>query len=257
MELVLQKTFKESYVKTLRDRILADISTDDYKKDSFPYDETKVRNLVGVYKPVGLLEKMDAQDELTSAKALYEAYEDLPLSIASNENFWVYLTHVDLFSYVKGRWLERLTRKVTNDYIYKHWFYSEKGVMNTTLMGLWWSVFCSIDKERGEANKYDLTDMLFKRKDFQVRFGSSVLFRHKEAVIGILEYLYENPEIFSESTKRRGSYITRYFNQLGAVKDLVYFKRDFFKDEMSKIRKNLLGIKSNGDSDDDYYDENA
>jgi hypothetical protein len=257
MELILQKTFTENYVKTLRDRILAGVSTEDYKKDVFPYDEKMVRKLVGVYQPKGLLEKMDAQDDLASAKALYSAYEYLPLSIASNENFWVYLTHVDLFSYVKERWLERLTRKVTNDYIYRHWFYSEKGVMNTTLMGLWWSVFCSIDEERGEAHKYDLTDMLFKRKDFQVRFGSSVLFRHKEAVIGILEYLYENPEIFSESTKRRGSYITRYFNQLGAVKELAYFNRDFFKDEMSKIRKNLLEIRSSGDNDEDEDDENV
>ena len=117
--------------------------------------------------------------------------------------------------------------------------------MNTTLMGLWWAVYCTVDESRGEEHKYDLTDTLFISKDFQIRFGSSVLFRHKEAVVGILEYLYDNPEIFSESTKRRSQYITKHFNSLGAVRQLAYFNRDFFKKELEKIKGTLLNIRQN------------
>ena len=255
MELTLQNMFYESYVATLRDKIKCNINTDDYYKEEFPYDKSKVKPLKGIYQPNDLIGRMDAHNELQSAKALYEAYEDIPLSLASDEKFWIYLTHVDLFNYVQERWLKNLKKKATNDYIYKHWFYNEKGIMQTTLMGLWWAVHCSIDKSRGSEHKYDLTDTLFISKDFQVRFGSSVLFRHKEAVIGILDYLYENPKIFSESTKRRGQYIMKYFNVLGAVKELAYFDRDYFKSEMSKIKNDLLSIKAATDEELDGIDE--
>ena len=107
MEKVLQKTFCESYVKTLRDRIVAGISIDDYFKNEFPYDKSMVKPLAGVYQPVGLVDKMNPDDDLESAKVVYEAYKNISPLLASNENFWIYLTHVDLFSYVQKRWLDR------------------------------------------------------------------------------------------------------------------------------------------------------
>lgn len=243
MERKLQKTFCESYVKTLRDKLTNDMSTNDYYLASFPYDKSMVKSLAGVYQPFGLAEKMNPEDDLGSAIALYEAYKDISPLLASNENFWIYLTHVDLFEYVQKRWLSGRTKKASNDYIKKHWFYHDNGMMSTTLMGAWWAVYCTIDESRGEAHKYDLTEVLFKSKDFQIRFGSSVLFRHHEAVIGILEYIYDDPIIFKESTKRRSQFITKYFNSLGAVKELAYFNRDFFKKELDKIHNDILSIR--------------
>ena len=62
-------------------------------------------------------------------------------------------------------------------------------------------------------------------------FGPSTIFRHREAVIGILEFLVENPDISNVHFSSRCIYIIQYFNRLGAVKQLAYMDRYFFKEE--------------------------
>ena len=96
----LQRIFKNPYLKQLRDNIIVD----DYRKEEFPYDDTQTKALANVYKPEGLLEKLDPTDDFKTAKALYEAYKDVSPLVASLPNLWVYLTHVDLFQYVQKRW---------------------------------------------------------------------------------------------------------------------------------------------------------
>lgn len=235
----LQKVFKESYVKTLRDRLRANISTDHYALEEFPYEQNMVRSLSGVYHPEDLSSKMNPNDDLASAKALYEAYEKIPPVVASSDTFWVYLTHVDLFHYMRQRWKKVMIGEADNTYIEAHWIANGSNYGSSSLQDLWWAVHGTIDKERGDKRKYELTDFLFSNIHFR-ELVTTKLFRHKEAVIGILEFLTENKEVCNIYTKRRFRYIMKYFNQLGSTKLLPYLDRDFFKSELCKQKRYIL-----------------
>lgn len=239
MERTLQCVFKDSYIERLR----KNINVDDYKGKVFPYDASQVKFLANVYKPVGLCDKLITalDDEFTQAVLLYEAFQNLTPLAATQQCFWTYLTHVDLFEFCQKRWPmidknikgEDRTEKEKIDYIEDHWFRSPNGVMRTTLMGLWWSVYCSVDESLGETHKYDFTKVLFSRADFRTRrLGVSTLIRHREAVIGILKFIQDYQAVMDEYFEGRVIFITKYFNNLGGTKQLAYLDRDFFYNEL-------------------------
>lgn len=93
----LQKVFKKSYMEELR----RNIHVSDYQGESFPYDPSKVKSLANVYKPEGLLDRLDPEDDFTSAVELYKAFSTVTPLLASLPDLWVYLAHVDLFPYVQ------------------------------------------------------------------------------------------------------------------------------------------------------------
>ena len=237
--MALQKVFKESYVEVLR----SNVDPDNYAGEVFEYDETQVRYMANVHHPEGLADRMDPQNLLESAIALFEGYKDLTPLAASKIELWAYLSHVDLFGF-----MQRLYPAVTDGtadakFIQERWFRSPKGAIRSSLAGLWWSVNCSIDESR--EDRYELTRMLFRNDNIRTHyFGPSAFFRHKEAVIGILEFLVENPDISDVHFHSRCIYIAQYFNRLGAVKQLAYMDRDFFKEELMRKKEVLKTVTS-------------
>lgn len=63
-------------------------------------------------------------------------------------------------------------------------------------------------------------------------------------MIGVLEFLIENPEIFQNAFDARGQYISRYFNLLGGTKPLAFMDKSYFKSVLKEIKPRLLAIKS-------------
>lgn len=249
----LQKIFKPSYVSYRK----AHINPEDYALEEFPYDKEQVKTLANIYKPEGLEDRLDPDDNFHSAITLYEAYPNLTPLIASKEEFWVYLTHVDCFHYTQKRWNKKnekdpigsdiLGGTATESYIKDHFFYSSNGPMSTTLMNLWWSIYLSVDEERGDKKKYELSEVLFKSEDFRTRrLASSVLARNKEAIIGILEFLRDYPDVYNFFDARL-VYISKYFNRLGGNIRLGYLSRDFFYNELKNHLDVIRSIKQRED----------
>ena len=58
----LQKVFKKSYMEELR----RNIHVSDYQGEAFPFDPSKVKSLANVYKPDGLLDRLDPEDDFTT-----------------------------------------------------------------------------------------------------------------------------------------------------------------------------------------------
>lgn len=233
--MALQKVFKKSYMTYLRDNI----KVDDYMEDSFPYDEDQCVQIAGVIAPdYDLNKKLDPTPEgdLQSAIAIFEAYPNLTPIFAQQDDLWVYLSHADLFDYVKKRWPDLGT--VSSDkqltYIQNHWFHNPNNFLRTSFAGLWWHTYFTIDEKR--EDKYELTKVFFQSgQDFRtLRFGEIALIRSKEAMIGVLEFLLENKDLIESNFVARGQYISRYFNKLGAYKQLAYLDRSFFKNELYK-----------------------
>ncbi len=254
--MALQKVFKKSYMDHLRQNI----NVEDYLKDKFPYEEDQCVQLAGIIAPeYDLLEavmpfaersiakdsntrmKENALNEFEVAKIIFEAFPNLTPIFAQQDDLWVYLTHAELFPYVQKRWPELSITMVDvqKNYIINHWFHNPNNFLRTTFAGLWWHTYLSIDLER--SDKYELTKVFFSTgQDFRtLRFGEISLIRCREAMIGVLEFLAENPDLVESNFVARGQYISRFFNKLGAYKELAYLKRDFFKKQLTN-RINII-----------------
>ena len=239
----LQKTFKDSYITTLKDQVKSGVAIPLYGQDAFEVDETQVKRLAAVYAPEGLREKMlqYVNDDFMGAKTLYEAYSNISPLLASNESFWAYLTHTTFFKYMQQRWSNVLDGTSTSNYILDHWFVSSQGLIRNALANLWWNIHNTIDSTREDP--YELSEIVFKNYTLRtMTFGISTLIRHREAMIGILEFLKENPTITAESFENRGRFIVKYFNRLGAVKQLAYLERDYFKTKCESMKEKILSI---------------
>lgn len=231
--MALQKVFKKEYAQALYDMARRGEDLQRYTMDVFPYDDSKTYFAARVIKPEGLLDSMPVDDDYAAAIALYEAYKDLTPLQASDEAFWIYLGHADLYQYVHKRYGDVFGKGInSSEYVSVHWFFKREIVRNA-LAGLYWDVRCTIDET--QEDKYKYTKYLFDHYDMRmINFANYTLFRNKEQVIGMIQFLIDHPDIeYLFPTKFRK--ITKYFNALGATKQLASLKRDFFYNELNNI----------------------
>lgn len=244
--MILQEIFRASYVETLRRNAAEGTTVDFYKSDSFEYDreqvlfspEIRVQREFKLQLPEGS-RFFDAEN----AVSLYSAYRDLTPLQASDTRLWTYLAHVDLYPYMCARWdaVKTGRAKDASKYIIAHWFVgtpSQSNLLRHGLAGLWWAAFLSHDPER--EDQFELTKILFTQLDFATRtLGTYKLARYKPAVLGILEFIAENEDLFSEHFESKQRFVTRYLNQVGGVKPMPYFAKDFFKSELELVRDRI------------------
>ena len=240
----LQRTFSDSYVTNLKNDVKTGVSIEKYSADEFDIDTTKLKYVANVYTPTDLLENMMAsQNDFEAAVILYEAYKDIPLVLASNEAFWTYLCHTELFEYCKKRYPVDDAKNKTY-HILDHWFFGN-GYNRNTLAQLWWGVQETFD-EKCIDNPYHLTEIFFRNYSFRVIWFTKML-RTKQGLLGILDFLEENQDIMEESFEHRGFFIAKYFNRLGGTKQISFLPREFFKKELESIKGTILAIKSRND----------
>ena len=209
------------------------IQISDYQGETFPFDPSKVKALANVYKPEGLLDKLDPEDDFTTAVELYKAYNTVTPLLASLPDLWVYLAHVDLFPYVQQRHSDVLKDDVTEKFIVNHWFENDVSIFRMALPSAWWSVYLSIDNER--ENPFELTEILFRNQELRTNsFGPLALIRHREAMKGILEFFEEHPYLLEDGMNMRAQYIRKLFSFIGGTKRLEFMDKDFFKNELNK-----------------------
>ena len=233
-----QLIFKEKYVAKLKENINVEF----FRSMEFVYDKKQVLMLPNVETTPDLASKLKPDNDFETAVKLYEVFKDLEPIQASDERLWAYLALVDLFPYMQKRWnaVYKGEVKGNKDYILEHWFLSssaQSSLLRHALAGLWWAVHLSVDETRGEESKYDLTKILFRQLDFPTRtLGVYKLGRHKEAVIGILEFIKENEALFKSKFEDKTRFITKHLNVVGGVKSLAYYDRNFFKSELEKVK---------------------
>ena len=239
-----QLIFREKYVSKLKE----DINVEYYKDHEFIYDKKQVFMLPNIENIPNLANKLHWDNDFETAVIIYKAFENLEPIQASDERLWTYLAHVDLYSYMQKRWSDVYngTAKDGKGYILAHWFLSssaQSSLLRHALSGLWWAVHLSVDNTREESNKYDLTKILFRQLDFPTRtLGTYKLGRHKEAVIGILEFIEEHEDLFQSNFQSKTRFITKHLDIVGGVKPLAYYDRMFFKGELEKVKEAIRSI---------------
>ena len=241
-----QLIFKEKYVLQLKVNIETGVSLENYSSNVFIYDKKQVLMMPNIAKTSILLNKINPDNDFETAVQIFEAFKNLEPIQASDERLWTYLSHVDLYPYMIKRWdaVHKGTAKDAISYILEHWFLSstsQAGLLRHALSGLWWAVYLSVDEGRGD--KYELTEILFRQLDFPTRtLGAYKLGRHKEAVIGILEFIHENEGLFKQNLQSKTRFITKHLNLIGGVKPISYYNRAFFKSELQKIADNIESL---------------
>ena len=231
-----QRILTKSYIEKIFDEVSNGISLERFHQDSFPIDDNHLLYTAQVKQPDNLIASMvpTTDGDFQSAVALYEAYKGISPLQAIDSQLWESLSLTDLFPYMQERWGLKDCKddNTLRSSILNHFTVKAHGLMRHGLAGLWWLVHLSIDPDRD--NPYELTEILFKNYTLRVvRFGIGKVIQHKEAAIGILQYIKDHEdEIPSMENVAHG--LTSYFNKLGAIKQLTYMDRDFFYAEMAK-----------------------
>jgi len=235
-----QLIFLEKQVSKLKENINIEF----YKGSEFiGYNKEEVATLPNIENTTNLASQLNPDNDFETAVRIYEAFKNLELIQASDERLWTYLSHVDLYSYMQKRWdaVYKNEEKGNKDYILEHWFLNssaQSSLLRHALASLWWAVHLSVDETREENKKYDLTKILFRQLDFPTRtLGTYKLGRHKEAVIGVLEFIEENEDLFKSGFEGKTRFVTKHLNVIGGVKPLAYYDRKFFKGELEKIKE--------------------
>jgi len=239
-----QYIFKDKYVQKIKD----ELNVEFYKSNEFVFDQKQVLQLPNIERTQDLAERLmqNVDNDCDNAIIIYEAFQKLELIQASDERLWVYLAHADLYSYMVKRWDNVITNTAKDEkkYILDHWFLSstaQSNIMRHAIAGLWWSVYLSCDE--GRSDKYELTRILFRQLDFPTRtLATYKLGRHKEAVIGILEFIKENDSLFKNKFQDKTRFVTEHLNFVGGVKPISYYDRSFFKAELEKVSSAISAV---------------
>lgn len=246
--MALQKTFTADYAAKLEENAKKNIEIEKYQSAVFEVDSKEIRLIPSVEQPEGLIEKMDADDDFKSAKALYEAYSGLTPLLASSKDFWTYLTHVDLYSYIRER-NPRLKEPGFNDgkYVNEHLFYGFGHPIYHPLQGLWWAVKMTIEPDA--PNPYKYTEYIFRDYGLRITYlGRYKIFRNKEEMIGLLDFMMGNQEeLFSEHPRQRYRWIVQHFNKIGAIKQLMSLDRSFFRAELERVKPIIRAVETDED----------
>lgn len=253
---MLQKIFNKDYTESLHANVKQDDTTA-YRNDKFEFDQ-EASFETDIDRRDDLLAEMlryaTAQNDYEAAITLYEAFPNLNREQACYAPFWAYLSHVDLYPYMIQRFSQGQTPSPTDVKI--NWWHSN--LMRRGLSNLWWSVCQTVDDEHPD-DKYHYTKYLFKHIDFrQRRLGSSTLFRHRPAVIGILKFLEEHVDEYFEG---RSNFIMMYFNKQATLRQLATWDSNDFYNELLSIKDDILKVQHRTEaadvltSQDETWDE--
>ena len=234
----LQRIYSDAFVAQLR----KNATVEKYQgEEPFDIEDAECTQLGGIYNRATEIAPLkgdennqevqkrmipDKNHDFESAIALFEAYKDLSPYIASRAGFWVYLSHNELYGYVKSRWGDSTKIK-------EHWFdIGRRG----SLSGLWWAVYCTYDSTKEGEERYRLTRQLFVNQTFRTRtFFTYRIGMNKEALKGILSFMSKYPDLFKRGAgEARLDYIRKYLGRLGSTKELVSFESDFFTMELER-----------------------
>ncbi len=162
------------------------------------------------------------RDSAEAAIQLFEAYSTLSPEDASDERFWAYLSHVDFFDYMKKR-TDVFAQKEgkRGKYIIDHWFVdpmSPASLMNNDIARLWWVV--SLTRTKNAKDPYILTRGVFSMLDYTTHLLPGTQGRNETIRFAVLEFVVENPTLFSKDKEAKVRLIMRRLNLRGGYSAL-------------------------------------
>ena len=245
----LQNIFKSSYVSTLMLGVKDNSLIKYYESDVFLFDEQMILQSPSITLTQNsnlILPDKKSYYDFENSKIIYSLYKDLSPLQASDIRFWIYLAHSNYYPYMCKRWPGIQDKSAINKskYILDHWFItspSQSNFLRHGIAGLWWAAHLTYDEKREDP--FELTQIVFRNLDFGFRtLGTYKLGRHKEAIIGIAEFIIEHPDVFEGKFQQKSRYLVKYLNQLGGTKPLSYFNRYYFKTALMDVKEKIKSL---------------
>lgn len=236
-----QRIFTTDYLASLASEDALRLSA--YKKPRFSVDEKGVIEVSTSCRlseeQISAIEKLaDRSHDCAAAIKLYESLPSINYLQATDPRFWTYLAHTELWGYMSKRWSD-----ITSDkYIRDHWFLlsrAQQPLLRHGLSGLWWGVKLSVLPDDA-VDKYQLTKLFFRDQDTRARtFGTYRLGRLSEAIQGIFGYIAAHEENFKGEFEAKVRFIAKHFNGLGGTRQLAYFDKSFYSEELDRIKDQI------------------
>lgn len=189
--------------------------------------------------------------DFENCKKLYEHYKYLPLSIASDESFWSYLTHTTFWDYMCQRWPLQATEGDETTFIKTRFFFDSKNktFYRNGLSRLWWYAYLTYDETK--ANPYHYTKMMLTNQEIaNLLIETTKLSRNKVALKATLEVItdflnLEDSEII-EKVKNKRVFIReliKYTNLVGGVTIWdTLSEQEAYNKAWNFIEKNIVRI---------------
>ena len=229
-----QKIFTKEFAENLSNNILGNIAL--YRNDVFEVrPENIIESTIDVINE-NLAENMEAhissvaREEFEAAKILFEAFPDLTPLQASHKPFWLYLSHVELYHYMRLRWPILANKDISDVDLFKavkqHFFHTD--AIRNQLEGLYWLVRCSAVRKEDGSYDYTFTEFLFSRRKLGNRgIGASIYFRNPKVVRGMLRFYmdYEN-DFLTPHFEEKTDYCIQLMNQKGAVSEISLWEEE-------------------------------
>lgn len=225
------RVFSSAYVDKLYRNVIATQNFEEYLQPKFPYEDRYPKGATGIIINKHLILDPDKED-IENCKAIYDGL-DINETQASDERFWVYLTHVYFFDYMKKRWpIKDASKPISR--IKDRYFLRTISIETLTRNGisrLWWYAHLTYDKSR--RNPYELTEVLLSRADLTVGLTERAFGSNKNIRIALLEFLMGNPSIATNEDRTRELY--KGLNLVGGVKNLPFLEVSELKDVLGLI----------------------
>ena len=227
----------------------------DYIRD-LDFEEPDLSELVNYSSP-------GSENDFEVAKRLYLAYRNITPLQAKQKQFWQYLSHVQLYDYMRRRWPKVNSPDCPASYIEEHWFYSQ-GLIRNWLEGLYWSVQTTVVEREGEEPDFTYTKFLFSDQNIRNRgfAAAPYVMGNKEAVKGVCRFCIEE---LKKKEDGLDSVFDKYFeyrfqggviqaiNKLGGLVELASYSEDDFYQFLVENRDQ---IKSIGDRKKERREQN-
>jgi hypothetical protein len=166
-----------------------------------------------------------SKDDLPNAIRLYEKYVDLPLSLASDEKFWTFLTHTSFWGYMRQRWPIEEAEGNTIEFIKTRYFFNTKNktFYRNGLSRLWWYTYLTYDSTKEDPYYY--TRLMLRNQEIaNLLIETTNLARNQVALKAILEIIVKIDELEEDSKiekiKNKREFIRgliKYVNLIGGV----------------------------------------
>jgi hypothetical protein len=199
----------------------------------------RISRVESVAPPDLMDEKGEHKPDAEASKLIFQWLSHLTPVQASDERFWVLLTHRQFARYVHKRWKNSLEGSTQPEKrVWDRWFFRGEGVATFVRNGisrLWWFGYLTYDNRRD--NPFELTDVLLSLQDIQVAFLERSLGRCKPLLVAVLETVKKNQDILRQ-TPRSGDAIQEW------AKEIRLYGGSYLLDEPPQNR--LLFVLENG-----------
>lgn len=166
--------------------------------------------------------KDGVHNDLENTKILYAALKDLPFSVAIDERFWAYQTHVTFWDYMRTRYPVEKSQTLKDGpvgYLREHYFFMpnrDRALIRNGIARLWWYGHLTYEEDR--ENPFELTEALLEKLDIAQQLLERSYSRNPVITKTVLSMLIDKKnagEPFSHRSKFRP--LASYLNQVGGV----------------------------------------